>query len=481
MYTYYFVADGAATARPARRPSGSKQQRDHSAEKAMHRIDSLGLPNTSAHLQAFRTLCLASGLLAACGSNPQAPSPGGVAASPTSTLPTTGTAGSSSSATPTMQPAATPPAQPTGGTAPVSAPSGAAGAPSSVPSTMSPSMAAGAQAGAPATQAPPPSAGAMAPQTGLAMDECGLKTSWRGDEYCIKAPPPEKGFQIHYGPTSYDNPDPKFIMQPGGETVESIPAMTGNTTDKYYYWRQYRMRPGTHHLIVTATGANGRRLGGAQNLAYDNPDRGEIPAENQDVGMPIAANTPVNLSLHYINTTDKPILKEVWINFWYRDPADVKEPALELYSFAPMNVAPGQHVVIHGECPVMNDGRILTLYGHRHANNLRFSIWRQHGTDKTLVYEDYDWEEPLLLEYTSLDVNPAADPSKKMRGGFSGMLNVASGDMMTFECEIVNMSNKTFYGANEAKDDEMCIMIGDTVKSTVSNRCTYTTKQVTSQ
>lgn len=443
----------------------------------MHPVDSLGRPQPRPHLQAFCTLCLASGLLVACGGNP--PAPGGMSLSPASTTPlATGNAGGSASATPVMQPAATTPA-PTAGTAPASAQMGTAGAPS-LPGKLPQGMSAGAPAGMPAMN-PVQAAATMAPQTGLAMDECGLKTAWRGDEYCIKPPPAGKGFQIHYGPTSYDNPDPKFIMQPGGETVESIPAMSGNTSDVYYYWRQYRMRPGTHHLIVTATGANSRRLGGAQNLAYDNPDRGQIPPENQDVGMPLAANTPLNLSLHYINTTDKPILKDVWINFWYRDSADVKEPALELYSFAPMNVAPGTHVVIHGECPVMNDGRILTLYGHRHANNQRFSIWHQHAAEKTLVYEDYDWEEPLLLEYTSLDVNPAADPTKKVRGGWSGMLNVATGDTMTFECEIVNMSNKTFYGANEAKDDEMCIMIGDTVKSTVSNKCTYTTKPVTSQ
>src|SRR5438067_1615602 len=41
----------------------------------------------------------------------------------------------------------------------------------------------------------PPTAGAP-----LAMDECGLHTSYPGDEYCILPPPADKGFQLHIGP-----------------------------------------------------------------------------------------------------------------------------------------------------------------------------------------------------------------------------------------------------------------------------------------
>jgi len=312
------------------------------------------------------------------------------------------------------------------------------------------------------------------------MDECGLHTKWTGDNYCINPPTPDKGFQVHIGPTNYDNPESKFVMQPGTEIVESYTATSGNKQDVYYYWRQYRMRPGTHHMILTSGGLNGHRIGGAQNLAYDNPDRGEIPQENQDVGMKLAANTPLNINLHYMNFTDKPILKEVWINVWYRDASDVKEAANEMYSFAPMNVAPGQHVVLRGVCPVNGAGRILTLYGHRHANNRRFSVWRERAGQKDLVYEDYHWEDPLILQYSSVEKNAPPDAAMKMPGGWDGPLDVMPGDNMAFECEIVNMSNKTFFGANEAKTDEMCIMIGDTVKTVVSNVCSYTTSLVTS-
>ena len=60
------------------------------------------------------------------------------------------------------------------------------------------------------------------------MDECGLDTKWEGDEYCILPPPPDKGFQIHIGPSNYDNPESQYVMQPGTENTVSMSATSGN-------------------------------------------------------------------------------------------------------------------------------------------------------------------------------------------------------------------------------------------------------------
>jgi hypothetical protein len=313
----------------------------------------------------------------------------------------------------------------------------------------------------------------------LAMDECGLDTQWGGDELCINPPDPDKGFQIHIGPSDYANPDPRYVMQPGTEITEDWPITAGNTKGVYYYFRQYRMRPGSHHVIVYAGGggAGGRRLGGSQNPAKDNPSFGIIAEENKGVGMELAANQPLSISLHYYNFTEKPILKEVWINFWYRDPSLVTEPAHEVFSMSPMNVAPGQHVVIHGRCPITGTGRALTLYGHVHANNQRFSIWRTRGAEKALVFEAYDWEHPHLAEYSSLVTNTPPDPATKTPGGWSGVLDLQTGDALEFECDIVNNTNAVFVGKNEARDDEMCILVGDSAGIAVPARCEYQTIQ----
>src|SRR5687767_5543383 len=42
---------------------------------------------------------------------------------------------------------------------------------------------------------PPPSGG------------CSLNTGYPGDDQCILPPPPDKGFQVHIGPSNYANPE----------------------------------------------------------------------------------------------------------------------------------------------------------------------------------------------------------------------------------------------------------------------------------
>jgi hypothetical protein len=399
------------------------------------------------------------GLLGACsGSTPE---PTGQSGQPGfGVAPPVATAGSAAPApTTTTPPATTPPA-----TTP----------PATTPPTTTPPVT------PPSTDPPPTIDPNMPGEPTLALDECDLDTQWLGDEYCVDPPPADQGFQLRVGPTNYDSPGSQYLVNPGEELNEVIPATSGNTESVYYYWRQYRMRPGSHHMILSKGGgiAGGGRMGGSQTPAKDSPTGGVIAEENQGVGMQLAARTPLSFSLHYYNFSDAPIIKDVWVNVWYRDAADVTEPASEVFSMLPINIAPGRHVVLSGDCPVNGTGRLLTLYGHRHANNLRFSAWRERGGMRELVFEDYDWEEPTVLEYSSVITNLPPNPAAKVAGGYSGVLDVRSGDNIHFECEITNMTNNTFRGANEAIDDEMCILVGDSAGATLSPLCASQTVDV---
>ena len=72
----------------------------------------------------------------------------------------------------------------------------------------------------------------------------------------------------------------------------------------------------------------------------------------------------------------------------------------------------------------------------------------------------------------------SAAKATKVPGAFSGVLELNSSDKVEFECDITNNTNSIFVGANEAKDDEMCILVGDTVGATITPLCQYTTERL---
>lgn len=322
----------------------------------------------------------------------------------------------------------------------------------------------------------PTDPGAMDPGTmdsagkPLAMDECGLHTGYAGDEYCILPPPPDQGFQLHIGPSDYDNPEAEYVLAPKQEITSDFNAVSGNDKDVYFYYRQFRMRPGAHHNIVTTDDGGGfglgRRIGTSNLLAEDSPKSGIIAPENEGVGIPLAARSGINVSLHSINTTDKPQLREVWINFWYRGAAKVTEPVEEMFQTGSMSFAvlPGQDTVLGPyRCTLQGNGRMLWMYGHRHANNVRFSTWRVRGQKRDLIYQGYHWEEPMVLEFSSTVKNPEPDTAPGVEGGWSGVLELQDGDELEWECHVVNGTDGVLRFTNNTYTGEMCIVDAELV------------------
>jgi hypothetical protein len=67
---------------------------------------------------------------------------------------------------------------------------------------------------------------------------CGLNTKFSGDGNCILPPEETKGFQVHVGPSDYDNPDSKWLVPPGGEVVECYHTYSPNAAPIYYFKQQ---------------------------------------------------------------------------------------------------------------------------------------------------------------------------------------------------------------------------------------------------
>jgi len=321
----------------------------------------------------------------------------------------------------------------------------------------------------------------VAPCHGVA-DPCGLNSGYEGDEYCILPPPPDKGFQIHFGPKdkNYANPG-DWVMQPGEEFNSSVSSddVPGTGT---VYWDHVtiQMRPGSHHWIsMSAPAGSGGRVfpqndtgcgsgqlfgaggfGGGQNLIYDNPPNGVPAPENKGLGRTIDRGQNVCLGLHAYNFTDKPRIREAWVNIWTVPQSEVTQFAGAITKVGGVgSLPPGQSTEVKLALSPSGPGRIIQIYGHRHSHTPRFAVW----LDDKLIYDSHNWQESVTFNYDSITTNPAMNPDGTEDGAASGPLEFTAGSRLTASCFVVNDSDKTLRFANELDNGEMCNLWGSTV------------------
>jgi hypothetical protein len=109
------------------------------------------------------------------------------------------------------------------------------------------------------------------------------------------------------------------------------------------------------------------------------------------------------------------------------------------------------------------DGRIVSLLGHYHAHGKRFTAFLTPagGGAQKKVFEMYDYNEPAEFQYDSLAMNPAF--SATAAGATSGTLEVKAGDMLQWECHIINDDTVGLTYSNEVRTGEMCNLWGGSV------------------
>jgi hypothetical protein len=201
---------------------------------------------------------------------------------------------------------------------------------------------------------------------------------------------------------------------------------------------------------------------GTQNLVTESPPQGIPAPENEGLGRTLPPNVSICQNYHRYNTTDKPALSEIWYNIWWIDEKDITQKTSGVTVNAPVvAIAPGEKQVITTTATTQGDGRIVTLFGHRHAHTERFAAWLN---DK-LIYDSWDWVESRVFNYDSITMNPAPDPMAKTDGAVSGVLEFKKGDKVKVECHVNNTSDVTLRFANELLTGEMCILFGSTVGS----------------
>ncbi|HKP58533.1 MAG TPA: hypothetical protein VJV78_17525 [Polyangiales bacterium] len=402
------------------------------------------------------------GAAGAPAANPAAANPPPAAATPPSTP-----------AIPTMTPAAMPTTPPAANTPPAM----------QTPPAVQPPAAKTPEQQPPAEKPAEP----QKPDMGAAFPDlrgkCGLNSGYPSDDACISAPAEAEGMQLHVGPAKYDSMADvsKFLMQPGDESSQCFTFQTPNDKDIYYQGSVLSGRAGTHHIISTmyqsgsiASGGFGacsgdptKALGSIPGASKSYMPRTPVAPEYSDVGRKIVAKATIQSDMHYFNFTDKPLMREYWLNIYYVPAESIKREALQMRGFGGLGwsfqpIQPGTDKVYKYQCPVKGNGYIMNLLGHYHAHGKRLtaSIQRKDGKLEK-VFEMYDYLDPASFDYNTVVDNPLFADGKS--GATSGQLAVSDGDIVMWECHIINDSNVSLSYTNEVKTGEMCNLWGASV------------------
>ena len=319
---------------------------------------------------------------------------------------------------------------------------------------------------------------------------CPADTGWPGDGLALCEPEADQGMVLHYGPTDWDDPDhvAHFHLEPGGDDENCTYLTTPNETDVFVNSYYGRMRPGSHHLIMTtldtpvedqplpttcseAGAAGSRWLVGSQDPQIDVAVGGSAGPEGMEakpgdpdyhLGQKIAARTGVRYDMHYTNPTDELIVREAWVGFNYAAESEIDNlvDMITFFKFGLFIPAKTKTVTPRTRCEAPSDRYIGLLTGHFHALGARFSVWKEDAAgNEELVYETYDWADPGNLYYRDGVENPSPNAAAGTMGGSSGYLHVAKGEALTFECEFNNFRDNMVRIGTTA-EDEMCNVFG---------------------
>jgi len=332
-----------------------------------------------------------------------------------------------------------------------------------------------------ATDAAATVADAAPPATGdaeVVQPGCAANTGYAGDDRCLSAPPADQGFQLHYG-GSFGDPSSlaPYMLQPNQETVDCYYLKTPNTSDVYVGGYEFSMRPGSHHLNINvnaqaqpdgfgtcqANDMSPGLLGGSETPTVD--ERTDPAPENQGLAVRLPANSQAVVNFHVINTSNVPMMREAWLNYYFMKPEDVKgfRGNVFLTGGLGFQITPGTNKTYTYACSPTRPVRILSLAAHMHVHATRMTAWKVTGGVPSVVYETYDWNHPTDLHYDSVHTNTPPDRAKGLPGGSTGQLVLQPTDTLQWECAVDNTSDVTLTFRNEVYTGEMCIMTGEMV------------------
>jgi hypothetical protein len=336
------------------------------------------------------------------------------------------------------------------------------------------------------------------------------KTEFPGDAFCILPPPPDKGIQYGVHPqgqqwfeqvskgdmSGYENLSSEWLLKDGDEKQANYQTRAQNDAEAKYYRNYARMRPGSHHMIVSSQPNNnppeetwgpasssglmsGISLPGAQRPDENAPKSLQKPDEDSGLFSTLPKQANVTFNMHHFNAIGQTILKEAWTNLWWESDARIQVQGilgLELAQVGSLAVPPGQTRDLHYSWNIKQPIRIVNAFGHRHAWTSNFSAWIEKPDGALdIIYQSFQWLDEPTYRYDSMTENPSPSPNDRSDGASSGLRTLEPGEKLHFNCHIEFTDERaasekapspaqigTLHFANEAFTAEMCILFGST-------------------
>ncbi len=265
-------------------------------------------------------------------------------------------------------------------------------------------------------------------------------------------PAPGKGYQMHIEP---------FPIQANFEREFYMRKILGNTEEVFLTGFEMKARPGTHHMIAYSFGKDDKLP--PENIMYDQnmPNNSiayrsgagtggalfQSPQANYKFNVPegyavaIPANSSFLMNSHYFNKTDKTRFGEMYINYYTKPKAEVKQ-VLEVEYLSPNEISlpPNKKTTMVTDFIMEKETVIPQMISHYHKRGELFEVYIKGGArDGEKIYTSDFYEDPKIQT-------------------FSPALVLKKGEGLTTRVTYNNNTNRTLkFGVTS--EDEMNIVI----------------------
>ncbi len=268
----------------------------------------------------------------------------------------------------------------------------------------------------------------------------------------LAKPAAGQGYQMHIEP---------FPIQKNFEREFYVRKSLGNTEEVYMTGFEMKARVGTHHLIAYSFGPNDKLP--PENVMFDqNQPNNSIafrsgagtggalfqsPQANYTFNVPagyaikVPANSSFLMNSHYFNKTDKTRFGEVFINYYTKPKAEVKQ-VLDVEYLSPdvISLPPGKKTTMVTDFIMEKETVIPMMLSHYHKRGELFEVYIKGGArDGEKIYTSDFYEDPKVQI-------------------FNTPLVLKKGEGLTSKVTYNNTSNRTLtFGVTS--EDEMNITI----------------------